>query len=191
MSTHHYFYCPHCEQLMKSTAHPVNYGNPIQQCPACGKPYIDPFYTEPALRKYTPLSTRHLLQDSLYGGGGAALLITLAAALVVKGSAIRWIIFGIAALLCIPFFFFWCLKTQKQSEENRLKRWQESDQRLRNPNYAATLQFYGYKVPAQYLPSEYWKEKESLSLPGAIVESPGSFKKRNLTPHMPNGSDKY
>ena len=190
-TNHYYFYCPHCEQLIKSTVHPVNYGTPVRQCPACGKSYIDPFCTEPALRKYTPLSTQHLLQDSFYGGIGAAVLITLAATFVVKDSTTRWIILGTAILLCIPLFFLWCLKTKKQSEEERLKRWRESDQRLRDPNYAATLQLFGYKVPAQYLPPEFWKKEELLSLPSAIVEPPGSFKKRNLKPHMPTGSDKY
>ena len=120
-----------------------------------------------------------------------AFLIALAASLVVRDNTIRWLVFGIAVLLCIPLFFFWCLRTQKQSEKKRLKRWQESDQRLRDPKYAATLKLYGYLVPAQYLPPEYWEKKDALSLPGAIVESPGSFKKRNLKPHMPSGSEKY
>ena len=193
MRTHFCLYCPHCEELMKSTTAPASYGNPIKTCPKCGKPYIDPNCTEPALKKYKPLSFRNHLLTSFSGAATLSFFVALLSSIAIKDTSIQWLIFGISTVILSFVIFLHLIRSQKEIEKERLKMWQESDQRLRNPKHATALKLYGYSVPAQYLPSRYWEQKDSFSLPGATISSPGSYgkKEQNPKPHMPGGSDKY
>jgi len=183
--------CPHCDHVIESTRNLIRYGNPINDCPACGKKYINSYCTEPALRPYKPRTVLHQFQI----GASAALLLALAVGLIVdllSDNTTSWICAGGTFLVGTPLCFLWCLLTRDRGEEPRLKCWQESDRRLRDPKYAAALKFYGYNVPPKYLPYDYQKYRKELTYPGATLETSYSFKKkRNPPPRMPNGSEHY
>lgn len=184
-------HCPHCDALIESTNHPVSYGNPIKICPKCRRQYIDPNCTEPALRPYKPLSVTHRLKASLSGGFAFAGFVAILVYFITKDNRLGLTIWGIGTPLCWLFSFLLSLHTQKKREKGRYQRWQESNQRLRNPKYAYSLKYYGYHVPAQYLPADFPHDPAALTYLGATVESYTSRKEKNPKPHMPDGSEFY
>lgn len=181
-------YCPHCRRVTETTNHPVSYGSPLRTCAHCGKAYIDPNCTEPALRDYVPCPSRPQLLRSLTGGITCSGLIAIVTALISQNDRLGLLIWAVGS----PILFltiFCCLRlTQRKREPRRLRVWVESDQRLRDPEYASILANYGYRVPSRYLPSG---SRTAAFCPGATVETSTSGKLQNPPPHMPDGSDFY
>ena len=187
----HVLYCPYCNRVLESTNHPVSYGNPLKQCPHCTKTYIDPYCSEPALREYKPLSIKHQFWTNISSGITLAGLIAIIVFLISKNNRLGCLIWGIGTPIFWLLSFSYSLLTQKKREPRRLKTWQESDQRLRNSEYAAILANYGYSVPAQYLPPDFKVNRNAFPYHGATVAMSTSDKKHNPPPHMPNGSEFY
>lgn len=184
-------YCPHCSCKATSTNHPVSYGDPRKHCPHCNKIYIDPYCTEPALRDYRPLTVWHQLKTSLPTGIMLAALIAIAAELFTQNSQFACLVWGIGTPVFWLLSFLLFLLTQRRHECFRLKTWQESDHRLRDPKYAAILARSGYQVPGRYLSSDFQASPTSLHVPCAAVKTSTSFKKRTPPPYMPTGSEFY
>ena len=183
------YFCPHCKRTIRAQDPPSTH-IPLKTCLICGKHYIDPFCSEPALRKYSPLPVWNHLLSSFSSGIISSFLLTLLATTIVDAASTRWLIFGLGACIVFSLSLLHRMLSRQKSEKVRLETWQESDRRLRDPKYAITLKLYGYHVPAQYLPSGYDEQKNSLSLPGITVSD--SFgKKKNPPPKNPNGPMDY
>ena len=183
------YYCPHCSQSIR-TSDPPGSHIPIKTCSQCGKHYIDPSCSEPALRPYKPLPVWYHLLISCQNGALLSFFATMFASIAIKDSSVRWLIFGVGIPVFSLLLFLWRMHSRKKSEELRLQTWQKSDQRLRKSRYAVALKLYGYLVPAQYLPHRYWEKKDSLTFPG-IIESTRFGEKRNQKPNRPSGPMDY
>lgn len=183
------YYCPHCSQSIR-TSDPPGSHIPLKTCTKCGKHYIDPSCSEPALRPYKPLPVWYHLLISCQNGALLSFFATMFASIAIKDNSIRWLIFGVGIPVFSLLLFLWRMHSRKKSEELRLQTWQKSDQRLRKSRYAVALKLYGYLVPAQYLPSRYWEKADSLTFPG-IIESTRFGEKRNQKPNKPSGPMDY
>lgn len=183
------YYCPHCSQSIRSSDPPDSH-IPLKTCSKCRKHYIDPSCSEPALRPYKPLPVWYHLLTSCHNGACLSLLATMLASIAVKDSSVRWLIFGVGIPVFSLLLFLRRMLSRKKIEKLRMQTWQESDQRLRKSRYAVALKLYGYLVPAQYLPSRYWENTDSLTFPG-IIASTRFGEKRNQKPNRPSGPMDY
>lgn len=175
------FYCPYCKHHLSSTNHPNSYGTPLKLCPKCGKTYLDSYCTEHALKEYRPVTPlKRALSAGFLSLFPAALLGALVSGIAQSNSAF-WLPFGIAFLAFWIFLFARAARNRERIEQRRLKEWQESDKRLRDPSYATILENFGYKVPSRYLPPNFTPDPDSLPYQAAWVRKPGSARKRPCT----------
>lgn len=151
MAANYSYHCPYCKHHIKTTSAPVRFESPLKPCPKCSKIYVDPYSRELALIPYRPYSTTKLLVSNLMPGIGSAIIPTLIVYFVTKSDLAGWLSFGVCSVVFWLLWFFSSLRNPAQEETKRFAQWQESDQRLQNPEYAATLKKLGYNVPAQYL----------------------------------------
>lgn len=164
MSTYYNSYCPHCEHtLNRNMGIATKYsGCPIKSCPQCGKTYCDPRYFEPALEPYKQHSIPRLFFGSLPLAFTVAVLVLAATYLITRSDDLTWTITAIGFVLSWLIIFLCSVKNRDSIEEKRLKEWQESEQRLCDPQYAALLKSARFDVPARYLPLEFSPDPESV-----------------------------
>lgn len=164
MSIYYNSYCPHCgHTLNRDMGISSKYsGSPIRSCPKCSKIYCDPRYFEPALEPYK----RYSLLRQFFGALPLAFAITVFVLFLVysitRSDHIAWILGAVSLGISWLLFFFYSIKKRRIIEEKRLKEWQESDQRLRDPNYAALLKSARFDVPSRYLPENFIPDPNSV-----------------------------
>lgn len=163
MPYYYYSYCPYCDRrLTRGKTSLKTSGPPIKKCPECGKTYCDPNCFEPALTPYKPLSLPQLLRSSLAFGFLSALLAFAIATFFTESLGSVCTVAAIAFAAGFLFYFLFLLLRRNSIEERRLKQWQESDRRLRDPNYAARLKNAGFEVPSHYLSTVFRLDSEPV-----------------------------
>lgn len=161
MAANYSYRCPYCNHHIETLSSPVGYESPLKKCPKCNKTYVDPYSEELALNPYQPQSVLKILLSSIPHGIGTAVLIGFIAFLITKSDAVGLLFLGVSSVVCWLLWFLFSILTRSKEEAQRLKKWQESEQRLKNPKYAFTLKALGYSVPAQYLPSNFTQDPQS------------------------------
>ncbi len=132
------------------------YGCPIRACAQCHQRYLDRGWHEIAVEGYreTDVSTKKNVKQ--LGGWGLATVALIAAniftvqVLHVVYYALVFLAIGagIAFLVALKDTFV-CATGMKKNDLEQLR--EESERRLRNPEYAKQLAELGYPVPARYL----------------------------------------
>ena len=151
--------CPHCKAVVNKSNSLTKYseGSPLRVCPRCGGQYIDPECHEPALDPYKPYGMLACIMTSLVGGafcGFAALLIVYMigyfGSLYEVGGVHVVVSVAIGAVYAVVTFAlrFKGLETENQE---KLRLWIESRERLMDPEYARLLKKAGFDVPEEYL----------------------------------------
>lgn len=140
---------------MHVTSHPINYDSPLKPCPKCGKIYIDPYSRELALKPYRASSALTRLGTSVFAGIALALIPSVILLLVTSDETLSLRVWGICSVAFWLLAFLFSSLTRDQQNRRQLDQWQRSEQRLKNPEYAAQLALLGYPVPAQYLPANF------------------------------------
>jgi len=193
MLTHYSFYCPYCKQLLGTPERPNSYGSPLKNCPTCGKTYIDSYCAEPAFFEFRSYSLKQHL-------GSATLLSWTLAFIVTAIIFVFTAIFGFydhAETICLtslgitfPLFwliiFFTNMRNRKRLDKTKRKKWQESDLRLRNSEYASILKNFGYNVPPRYLPAGFQRDPNAVPYQAAWVAVPPSIQGRPCS--QPDGN---
>ena len=158
------YQCPYCKTdwHVKSDSL-ISYGSPLKACSKCQKIYIDPHCEEPALTPYRPYSKLRLFSGNLFSAIGLSVIITVIAIFATNSERITGITFGISFPICWLLLFLRSLRNREKIERIRRERWNDSDKRLRQPQYATLLANLDYKVPSHYLPFDfkYVSEKEN------------------------------
>lgn len=151
--------CPYCHKRIpgyKPTK--IAYGTPVQTCPKCLQDYYDRRFFEPAVSGFVmnELDTKRSLKIGLSG------LIVFAVCL-----GINWLevmmtgeyyvylaIMQFVGLFTIIFSIIDAIRIKLGSKNKKLEflMWQ-SDERLKNRDYAEFLKAKGLNVPEKYLPS--------------------------------------
>lgn len=192
MAAFYIFTCPYCDHLLKQEELVCEIGNPFKTCPKCGKTYLDPYCTEPALRDYRPNTLLQQVRKALIYGLFPGFILVMLVGLVFRPDCPEWLIFVLAIPLSWFAVFTLLLFNRRKLERSRRKRWRASDQRLRDPKYAVRLSLCGYHVPRRYLPSDFSPGQSSPPYRSAIVQKSGDFrKKKSLKPVSPSGTDYY
>ncbi len=155
MAANFSYSCPYCKYHIKTTSAPIRFCSPLHTCPKCGKIYVDPYCEELALKPYKPLTTLQMLVSNLAPGIGSAIIPTLIVYFITKSDLATLLAFCISSVVLSLLWFVSSLRNPSIGEARRLADWKKSDQRLQNPQYAATLKNLGYNVPAHYLPSGF------------------------------------
>ena len=152
--------CRQCgKTLLKySKAHFRKYKSPIKNCPKCGHRYADPRCHEIAIEG---------IPGDTYSVGAYAILIIIGAFLLYRGivlfnrqqlgvpEAFQWFlpsvftVMGVILLVGGIVEIISILTGLKKKRFERLRR--ESEERLKDKNYAYLLKQMGYDVPEEYL----------------------------------------
>ena len=157
--------CPHCHAVVshENSLTKGSQGCPLRTCPNCGKPYIDTNCDEPALRPYKPFGLFACIMTSIVGSwfvGFGALLLIFAVGYFSGWYSVTdfhmWIAVVIGGAYGIFSFCFRVANLKKENEE-KFKKWKESEKRLQDPNYANLLCRAGFPVPAKYLNNETYE----------------------------------
>lgn len=172
MLSYYNFYCPYCKHLLTSTEHPNSYGNPLKVCAKCGKTYIDSYCTERAFFKYRPSSAARHAGGAVVVAFTVSFFPTAIAWFISQSDKVCWITFGISFLLLWLGYFLYCRFNREKISQREFELWHESDQRLRNPEYAFILKKFGYNVPSRYLSSDFAKKHDPLPYQAAWVRKP-------------------
>lgn len=155
MATNYRFHCPYCSHLMHVTSHPVHYGSPLKACPKCGQIYVDPYSRELALEPYRAPSAFTRLGTSVFVGIALALVPAVIVLLVTSDDPLSLRVWGICSVVFWLLAFAYSTLNKNRQNKQQLNQWKCSEQRLKNPEYAAQLALLGYPVPAQYLPANF------------------------------------
>lgn len=169
MAANYSYRCPYCKHHIKTTSAPVRFESPLKPCPKCSKIYVDPYSEELALKPYRPQPTSKILLSCIPYGIGSAVFIGFIAFLITKSNSIGLLFLGVSSVACWLLWSLFSILTRNKEDARRLKKWQESEQRLKNPNYASSLKNLGYHVPVQYLPSGFKPSPESAPYQRAKV----------------------
>lgn len=166
MSIYYNSYCPHCDHVLnRDMGISSKYsGSPIKTCSNCGKTYCDPRYFEPALLPYERRSIFSLIFRAVPLSFVIAVLSLGVVHLIPRLTNLLWPV--TVAVFCASWLLLSIRAISKRStlEEKRLKEWQESDQRLSDPNYAALLKSAHFDVPARYLPADFIPNTDSVPM---------------------------
>lgn len=150
--------CPHCGSAYmrgESTAkwNRVQYGSPIVQCNRCKQFFKDDDFREIAVDGIRKLD-KMVVSPAGVVYGLLGLLIGISA-IIGTGSAFGALI--IIGGLITPIME---IATYKRRMEDLEKETIASGERLKVPEYAVVLDKMGYRVPKEFLPDAYLKEKE-------------------------------
>lgn len=152
--------CGRCGEKVREKGNTWGYGSPIRTCPFCKQEFLDRRWREIAVQGLDPKSTSPLYFIK-------AFLLCLVALAVSGGwtyytvhyhneyytSVVAVIIVSaIGAVGCLALALWIALGfTKKGNEKYR----QESEMRMRDPEYVKKLQQCGYQIPAKYMPETF------------------------------------
>lgn len=144
-------FCPHCQSRQSEPENRWCYGSPIRTCPKCHGEFLDKRYTELAVSGIPEkqLSVKRDLIFILIGLGFIAvgfLLSIIRGGWNIKSSVIS--IDGGFMALCFIVDVISILTGSKLKKLEKLKG--QSEERLRNYEYAEKLVNLGYNVPNEY-----------------------------------------
>lgn len=187
-STAYYtFYCPYCGRKSeeRSSHRLERSGDPRMTCPKCGKTYADPYCQETAFSPFlaspsSPWGIAVLLLGLLVCIAATLLLCSLFGA---RFTVNLWVALAILGV-CLLVFGFFALQCRKSDLED-FKQWQDSDRRLKNPEYACMLYRLGYPVPFYYLPTFEERTKIIVRTEIALIRGPNDLEPAPKTPSNP------
>lgn len=148
--------CPHCGHKKKENCNAWAYGSPVKVCDKCNKEFIDKRFTELAVEGID----RKNVDPSIYLKGiglFAAMTLLCVFLFIIMVKFNGWYptkIIGcmgigiLGIILCTVLFIRAKLGIEEVDSEIYLK---ESEERLKNKEYAEKLKSYGYNVPDKYL----------------------------------------
>lgn len=150
--------CPYCHKKVSGyKATKIDYGTPIRACPKCGQDYYDRRFFEPAVSGFVKGETnaKNSLKTALY----AAICFAICLAvnwLEVRESGEYYVYLAImqfVALIVIIVAIIDAIRISAGAKRKKLDflMW-ESDERLKNLEYAVFLKVKGLNVPEKYLP---------------------------------------
>lgn len=145
--------CPHCKlPISIQPGQKRSRGCPQRKCPFCKHMYIDPHCYEEALKPFKKTSKAAYAFGSLLICAGV-LWFPILLFFVYSGlsAAIKAGICLVLISCVFAIVFSRFLSVREESAAEALRRWQCSDARLRNPQYAKMLAEAGFKVPKMYL----------------------------------------
>ena len=142
---------------------------PVENLLQMQKIYIDPYCKELALEPYRPHSTSKLFWSNLFSAIGLDVFVSVVVLFAANSESIAGITFGIGFPVCWGLMFLHSLRNRKKIEQNHLKMWTDSDNRLKNSQYAVLLANLDYKVPSQYLPPDFKYASETENYKPAKV----------------------
>ncbi|MBP5281789.1 MAG: hypothetical protein J6Z22_04740 [Lachnospiraceae bacterium] len=160
--------CGHCGETVKEKSNMWAYGSPIRFCPRCKQEYLDRRWREVAIEGFDPKSTSPAYYVKAFflclaclavSGGWTYYTVhyrneyhTAMVALI--------IVSAIGAIGCLILSLGIALGFMKKGNEQYL---QESERRMRDPEYVKKLQAYGYRIPEKYMPAVSDTEPEQES----------------------------
>lgn len=178
------FYCPYCQRKIDERfSHSLHRsGDPRMTCPKCGKTCADPYCQEAAFSPFlaspsSPWGFAVLLLGLLLCIAvtlllcylfGARFTVNLWVALAILGACL--LVFGVLVIQC------------RKSDHKEFQQWQDSDQRLKNPEYACMLYRLGYPVPFYYLPTFEERTKIIVRTEIALIRGPHDLEPAPKTP---------
>ena len=150
--------CPHCHGVQPGTPNDYYYGSPLQTCRRCKKMFLDKRYHEIAVEGLRS-------EDTAFRSTAAKLAPFICLAMIALGVVtlltydgsrmkIRILgpLLGVLGLIgLIPSIRALTKSGHAKAMAALDEKRRESEQRLRNPTYAAALADLGYAVPAVYL----------------------------------------
>lgn len=144
--------CPHCGAYIKIMSRTkYSHGSPFKICNKCGQTYVDPNCYEEALKPYKKSSKfKYGILSfivSIFISGPIFLVLANISSLSIQNAGI---ISGVAFLLIFVLILSKMLSNYETTEAEVLKEWQESDRRLKNPDYVKALVKAGFDVPETY-----------------------------------------
>lgn len=157
MATHTYKKCPHCGKTYESYStytkvYQNHSGSPFITCKSCGEMFVDKEIKEPALKPYTEegFELWRCFFVHLMPWGIAGFLLT-GCAFNLEESTLSLYVIATIVDACYIMFTANTIRNRKKYQEAERLAYQESEQRLRNPQYAKALQNAGFHVPSKYL----------------------------------------
>ena len=172
--------CPHCGcYYSRNEGKNVQFfGSPFRKCPRCGDTFIDKDYKELAFQepgnfyqmKIQPFSVAFILFGCLLVG----IILGVLGFKESMESPAMWL---------FPLFFFiegiyliiGDIRNYKDRMDDLEAKKRESENRLKDPNYARALQELGYQVPARFLFPNLGQNRKSNN--GNISEEPEEISK--------------
>ncbi len=148
--------CPHCGKKTKENCNAWAYGSPVKVCPECKNEFLDKRFTEVAIEGFE----RRIVDPSIFLKGmvffaAMTLLCIFLFIFMVKFNGwyptkiIGCIGIGVlGTLFCAVMFVRVKFGFEEKGMEKYIK---ESEERLKNREYAEKLKSYGYEVPDKYL----------------------------------------
>ena len=183
------FYCPYCRRKIEERSrHNLDRsGDPRMKCPKCGKTCVDPYCQEEAFSPFlaspsSPWGLATLLLELIFSIAVTLLLCYLFGARFTVNLWVALAILGVC-LLAFGIFALYCRKPDLEE----FKQWQQSDQRLKNPEYACILYRLGYPVPFYYLPTFEERTKIIVRTEIALIRGPNDLEP---APQKPSKSPK-
>lgn len=149
--------CPYCGKKFNDyNVSSCDYGSPIRKCKYCNKPYHDNRYHEIAIEGYSEKSLNPQnsikvlllgLVGALISGGMTFYTIHFRGYYMLKGAAV---FFLALIIMIVGIVDFVRVKTGLKRKSLEKKR-EESENRMKNKEYAQLLSELGYTVPEEYL----------------------------------------
>ncbi len=152
MPTYQVKKCPKCGAAYEKNTygrHPskdnrVKYGSPLKMCSKCQNIFIDDEYREIAIDGVRKADTQHISPAGLLYSG-----ISIFAS--ISSFACQYTLGGIIFILIALYLSLRELLTYNIRQQMLKKLTQESEERMKNIQYAQLLKKYGYNVPEKYL----------------------------------------
>ena len=152
--------CPHCGSFIKvMSRQKYSKGVPFKKCENCGKIYTDPNCYEPALKPYKKATRASYVVSALFVSIAAAFLLFIFLINSSMQHKTVGIVVGVVFLVVLLFSNKTMQSNYDAVEENNLREWQASEERLKNPAYAIALQEAGFIVPQEFLPQKDTSQK--------------------------------
>lgn len=149
--------CPHCKKRFSSyNASSSDFGSPIRKCRYCQKEYLDRRYHEIAVEGWNESSLNPMnslkvagigLAGVLIAGGLTAYTIYTKGYYMMKGALAGILAFVIMIVGIVDFIRVKTGAKQRSIDKKKV----ESEERLKNREYAMLLAENGYNVPEKYL----------------------------------------
>jgi len=142
--------CPQCKKVYSVDA--KDYGCPLITCAYCGKKFFDPERYEEALKPYEKMPMKTYTKSGIimalfmgFFGFALALFFSHFNFLIALGA------FVAVAIIAFLYTGRTSLEQYEKEETEKKKRWEESDKRLQDKEYATFLKEKGFLVPEKYL----------------------------------------
>lgn len=154
-------------------------------CPKCGKTCADPYCQEVAFSPFLASPSSPWGIAVLLLGLLACIAVTLLLCFLFEArfTVNLWVALAILGV-CLLVFGFFALQCRK-SDSKDFKQWQDSDRRLKNPEYACMLYRLGYPVPFYYLPTFEERTKIIVRTEIALIRGPNDLEPAPKTPSNP------